>query len=124
MRGDSKNPSAIKKLVKRVNLGRKCLARSRLTALRLPPARKASSLGSLARFSPAVLILSLKATKKEPTGSFLVAGAEGFEPPEWLDQNQLPYHLATPHYSVFTAPRFVLYILLSTYHDVKQKIFS
>ncbi len=27
----------------------------------------------------------------------LKTGAEGFEPPEWLDQNQLPYHLATPH---------------------------
>ena len=26
-----------------------------------------------------------------------MAGAEGFEPPRWLDQNQLPYHLATPH---------------------------
>lgn len=24
------------------------------------------------------------------------SGAEGLEPPKWLDQNQLPYHLATP----------------------------
>lgn len=24
-------------------------------------------------------------------------GAEGFEPPKCLDQNQVPYHLATPH---------------------------
>lgn len=31
------------------------------------------------------------------------SGAEGFEPPRWLDQNQLPYHLATPQYSVFTS---------------------
>ena len=26
----------------------------------------------------------------------LDSGAEGLEPPKWLDQNQLPYHLATP----------------------------
>lgn len=25
------------------------------------------------------------------------SGTEGFEPPRWLDQNQLPYHLATSH---------------------------
>ena len=30
-----------------------------------------------------------------------MAGAEGFEPPGWLDQNQLPYHLATPHHSFY-----------------------
>ena len=42
--------------------------------------------------------------KKPSKESFLVAGAEGFEPPEWLDQNQLPYHLATPQYSVFYLP--------------------
>ena len=41
--------------------------------------------------------------KKPSIESFLMAGAEGFEPPEWLDQNQLPYHLATPQYGCFLA---------------------
>ncbi len=27
----------------------------------------------------------------------LKAGVEGFEPPQWRDQNPLPYRLATPH---------------------------
>ena len=31
-----------------------------------------------------------------------MAGAEGFEPPGWLDQNQLPYHLSTPQYGFVT----------------------
>ncbi len=30
-----------------------------------------------------------------------LAGTEGFEPPRWLDQNQLPYHLATSHHSYY-----------------------
>lgn len=29
--------------------------------------------------------------------AFLKTGMEGLEPPKWLDQNQLPYHLATSH---------------------------
>ena len=29
-----------------------------------------------------------------------MAGTEGFEPPRWLDQNQLPYHLATSQYLI------------------------
>ena len=32
---------------------------------------------------------------------FFKTGAEGFEPPRWLDQNQLPYHLATPHWVTY-----------------------
>lgn len=55
-----------------------------------------------------------------------MAGAEGFEPPEWLDQNQLPYHLATPQYccSLLLYLVSVLYILLGTYHDVKLLLFE
>ncbi len=35
--------------------------------------------------------------KRLPCGSLLKTGMEGLEPPKWLDQNQLPYHLATSH---------------------------
>ena len=65
--------------------------------------QKHSSLSSLARFEQFVLIFSTR-TKKYPLngGYFYYSGAEGFEPPRWLDQNQLPYHLATPQYVLVT----------------------
>ena len=44
--------------------------------------------------------------KKDPFSESFLSGAEGFEPPRWLDQNQLPYHLATPQY--VSATSFIL----------------
>ena len=35
--------------------------------------------------------------KDDSKSRLLKPGAEGFEPPKCLDQNQVPYHLATPH---------------------------
>lgn len=32
---------------------------------------------------------------KPPGVNYFKSGTEGLEPPKWLDQNQLPYHLAT-----------------------------
>ncbi len=52
-----------------------------------------------------------------------MAGAEGFEPPRWLDQNQLPYHLATPQYLVvififYMIKIYCQYFILETYIEV------
>ena len=32
---------------------------------------------------------------------YVLVGDEGFEPPEWRDQNPLPYHLANPQHVVW-----------------------
>ena len=49
---------------------------------------------------------SLHKKKKLPFGNFFFkTGMEGLEPPKCLDQNQVPYHLATSHwvYSYLTS---------------------
>ena len=58
----------------------------------------------------------LKIKYNHLSGANYMDGAEGFEPPGWLDQNQLPYHLATPQY------RFVTFIIIK-YQDKMSSSF-
>ncbi len=53
----------------------------------------------------------------------IFSGVEGFEPPRWLNQNQLPYHLATPQYLVVTTSILCAEKLLSiSYFNLKSEI--
>ena len=39
-------------------------------------------------------------TKPHRSDAVLMAGVEGFEPSKWRSQSPMPYHLATPQYSL------------------------
>ena len=70
------------------------------------------------RFSSIAPKRILKKTHK--CESFLIYWGERIRTSEWLDQNQLPYHLATPHYFVvipFSGHFFIILakILLSIF---------
>lgn len=50
-------------------------------------------------FNTTKLLLHITKKNRILCGS-LLAGVEGFEPSKWRSQSPMPYHLATPQYSV------------------------